>query len=112
MNRKGILCLAFAVTVMAACSRTAACDQAWVLPPRGTTAQAVEQRFGPPSVIATGREDVERSVRDLGECSEGDVKSVTLVWRYLKHRRNTLLVAFDRDSRVVCAGHRGFAIID
>ena len=105
------LYLSLAITSMGACSGTIACDQTLVLPSRGTTAQAIEERFGRPTVIATGREEVERSVRALEECSESDVQKVTSVWRYLKHRRNTLFIALDGDLRVVCAGHRGSAII-
>jgi hypothetical protein len=106
-----VLYLSLAIILMAACSGTIACDQTLVLPSRGTTAQAIEERFGAPPVIATEREEVERLVRALEECSEDDTRKVTSVWRYLKHRRNTLFIAFDRDLRVVCAGHRGSAIV-
>jgi hypothetical protein len=105
---KGVLSLSFAITAMAACSGTMACDQTLVLPSPGSTAQAIEERFGAPSVITTEREEIERRVRALEECAEGDVQKVTSVWRYLKHRRNTLYIALDRDLRVACAGHRGY----
>ena len=86
---------------MTACAGTIACDQTLVLPSPGTTAQAIEERFASASVITTEREELERRVRTLEECSESDVQKVTSVWRYLKHRRNTLFMQSFEKSKWV-----------
>ena len=104
-----VTCVALALASLAACSGTIACDQTLWLPSRGTAAAAIEDRFGRATVVETELQEVERRVRALQECAEGDVQKVASVWQYISHGRNTLFVAFDRDLRVVCAGHRGTA---
>ena len=97
---------------MTACAGQIACDQTLTLPLPGTTAQAIEERFGRPSVIEVQIEEIKESVQRLKACSETDVPKVASVWLYIKNRRNTLQIALDRDGRVVCSGHSGFDMIN
>jgi hypothetical protein len=114
-NQFRIYYLMFILVVVASavsCTGTMACDQTWQLPPPGTTAQAIENRFGEPTTILTQLDELELHLRALDNCSEAAAKNVSSIWRYEKDRMNNLLIAMDGNRRVVCAGHAGHTFIE
>ena len=88
-----------------------ACEQRVDLPVKGMTQKEVMTKIGPPASELTDRGAVEVNLKMVSQCSSDHVSDVSALWLYERNLKKSVVVAFDRERRVLCAGHGGVTFI-
>jgi hypothetical protein len=102
----GLVCLGaiFSVTGVA-------CEQRVALPVKGMTQEEVRTKLGSPASELKDQASIKVDLGMVSRCSSGRASDVSALWLYERNLRKSVVVAFDRAGRVLCAGHGGVTFI-